>query len=132
MRDDGPVDGEKIARFSTDSQGFSNVPHPPRQWQFRFSSPESPNVRKSPDNFESYSFRTRQFERIEFSAAFWLRYLDSELVFVGDEGTTEASDATKRCRFELFTRIKLLGWLWLTGDYTDTTAEFRGTGAAIP
>ena len=64
-------------------------------------------------------FRTRQFERIEFSAAFWLLYLDSELVFVGDEGITEASDATKRLGFELFTKIKLLDWLWLRGDITE-------------
>ena len=77
-------------------------------------------------------FRTRQFDRIEFSAAFWLLYLDSELVFVGDEGITEASDATKRLGFELFTRIKLLDWLWLRGDVTNTTAEFRGSGDAIP
>jgi hypothetical protein len=77
-------------------------------------------------------FRTRQFERIEFSAAFWLLYLDSELVFVGDEGVTEASDATKRLGFELFTRIKLLDWLWFRGDLTSTSAEFRGSGDAVP
>jgi outer membrane receptor protein involved in Fe transport len=77
-------------------------------------------------------FRTRQFERIEFSAAFWLLYLDSELVFVGDEGVTEASDATKRLGVELFTRIKLLDWLWLRGDVTSTSAEFRGSGDPIP
>jgi hypothetical protein len=50
----------------------------------------------------------------------------------GDEGITEASDATKRLGFELFTKIKLLDWLWLRGDITNTTAEFRGSGDAIP
>jgi hypothetical protein len=53
-------------------------------------------------------------------------------VFIGDEGITEASDATKRLSFELFTRIKLLDWLWLRGDITNTTAEFHGSGDAIP
>jgi outer membrane receptor protein involved in Fe transport len=77
-------------------------------------------------------FRTRQFERIEFSAAFWLLYLDSELVFVGDEGVTEASDATRRMGFELGTRLKLLDWLVLRGDITSTSAEFRGSGDAVP
>jgi outer membrane receptor protein involved in Fe transport len=77
-------------------------------------------------------FRTRQFERIEFSAAFWLLYLDSELVFVGDEGVTEASGATRRMGFELGTRIKLLDWLVLRGDVTSTSAEFRGSGDAVP
>jgi outer membrane receptor protein involved in Fe transport len=76
--------------------------------------------------------RTRQFERIEFSAAFWLLYLDSELVFVGDEGVSEASDATRRMGFELGTRIKLLDWLVLRGDITLTSAEFRGSGDAVP
>ncbi|MGH8066519.1 MAG: hypothetical protein ACRERE_15030 [Candidatus Entotheonellia bacterium] len=77
-------------------------------------------------------FRTRQFERIEFSAAFWLLYLDSELVFVGDEGITEPSDAIKRLGYELYTKIKLLDWLWLQGDITSTSAEFRGSGNAVP
>jgi hypothetical protein len=76
--------------------------------------------------------RTYQFERIEFSAAFWLLYLDSELVFVGDEGVTEASDATKRMGFELGTRLKLLDWLVLRANVTSTTAEFRGSGDAVP
>src|SRR5919108_4888742 len=70
--------------------------------------------------------------RIEFSAAFWLLYRDSELVFVGDEGVTQASDATKRLGFELFARIRLLDWPWLRADVTMTTAEFRSSGDAIP
>ena len=72
-------------------------------------------------------FRTRQFDRIEFSAAFWLLYLNSELVSVGDDGVTKAGEATRRTGYELFTRIKLLDWLWLRGDITSTSAEFRGT-----
>jgi hypothetical protein len=77
-------------------------------------------------------FCTRRFARIEFSAAFRLPYLDSELVFVGDEGIMEASTATKRRGFELFTRIKPLDWLWLRGDTTGTTADFRDSGDAVP
>jgi hypothetical protein len=77
-------------------------------------------------------FRTRRFDRVAFSAAFWLLYLDSELVFVGDEGITEASAATKRLGFELFTRVKLLDRRCLRGDITNMTDEFRGSGDAVP
>jgi hypothetical protein len=37
----------KIARGSIDDQGFSSVPPITRSWRIRFSSPESPKVRKS-------------------------------------------------------------------------------------
>jgi outer membrane receptor protein involved in Fe transport len=76
--------------------------------------------------------RTRQLERIEFTAAFWRLELDSELVFVGDEGVTEASEASRRLGFELATRVKLLDWLWLNANLTSTSAEFRGSGEAVP
>jgi hypothetical protein len=58
--------------------------------------------------------------------------LDSELVFVGDEGVTEAGDATRRLGFEVGTRIQRLDWLYLRGDITSTAAEFRGTGDGVP
>jgi hypothetical protein len=77
-------------------------------------------------------FCIRRFDRVAFSAAFWLLYLDSELVFVGDEGITEASAATKRLGFELFTRVKLLDRRWLRGDITNMTDGFRGSGDAVP
>jgi hypothetical protein len=77
-------------------------------------------------------FCIRRFDRVAFSAAFWLLYLDSELVFVGDKGITEASAATKRLGFELFTRVKLLDRRWLRGDITNMTDEFRGSGDAVP
>ena len=37
MPDDSPADREKMARFSIDSQGASNVPPSPRSWQWCFS-----------------------------------------------------------------------------------------------
>ncbi|MBI4402462.1 MAG: TonB-dependent receptor plug domain-containing protein [Nitrospirae bacterium] len=77
-------------------------------------------------------FRTKQWDRVEFIAALWSLDLSSELVFVGDEGTTKIRGATRRYGMELGARINLVDWLTLAGDVTLTHAEFRGTGGAIP
>ena len=61
-------------------------------------------------------------------AAFWLE-LDSELVFVGDAGTTEPNDATRRIGFEGSAFLQATDWLVfdVSGGYTD--AEFRDAPA---
>ncbi|GAB3371703.1 TonB-dependent receptor [Spongiibacter taiwanensis] len=50
--------------------------------------------------------------------------LDSELVFVGDDGTTEAKDATTRTGLELSLYYRPTDWLVLDVDYTTSDAEF--------
>ncbi len=69
--------------------------------------------------------RTHLFDRLDVAAAFWLLDLDSEIVFVGDEGTTEASGATRRLGGELEVRYRILDWLFFDVDYTQTVARFR-------
>jgi hypothetical protein len=69
--------------------------------------------------------RTRLFDRLDAALAFWMLDLDSELVFVGDEGTTEASGRTRRLGIELEVRYQLLEWLFFDVDYTHTHARFR-------
>ncbi len=69
--------------------------------------------------------RTRLFDRLDLAAAFWLLDLDSEIVFVGDEGTTEPSGATRRIGGELEVRYQILDWLYFDVDYTQTVAKFR-------
>lgn len=67
-------------------------------------------------------------------AAFWLE-LDSELVFVGDAGTTEPNDATVRTGVELATFWQARDWLAVNAAYTVTDAKFRqdqGGGREIP
>lgn len=61
-------------------------------------------------------------------AAFWLD-LDSELVFVGDAGGTEASGATERSGYELSAFWEVIPGFAINADYTWTDAEFRGAGA---
>jgi len=54
--------------------------------------------------------------------AFWLE-LDSELAFVGDEGTTEPGPRTVRKGVELATRAHLTEWLYARGDVAYTSAR---------
>ncbi|MDT3778076.1 TonB-dependent receptor plug domain-containing protein [Nitrospira sp. MA-1] len=76
--------------------------------------------------------RSRPWAWSEFLATFWLLDLGSELVFVGDEGTTEPRGKTRRLGTEFSSRITPLDWLTIRGDVTYTHAEFRKTGDAVP
>ncbi|HYM89058.1 MAG TPA: TonB-dependent receptor plug domain-containing protein [Nitrospiraceae bacterium] len=70
-------------------------------------------------------------ERVELIATLWQLDLKSELVFVGDEGTTEIRGATRRQGVEVAARGQVWGPLYLNGSVTWTKAEFRN-GDAIP
>ena len=79
--------------------------------------------------------RTRLLERtLELSAALWGLDLTSELVWSGDAGTTEASDATRRLGIDAELRWHPLPWL--TADAALTIARSRyervGPGSSIP
>ena len=66
--------------------------------------------------------------------AFWLE-LDSELVFVGDAGGTEASSGSERTGVEASLFWQATDWLALDMSYTYTDAEFSGSqpeGNKIP
>lgn len=78
--------------------------------------------------------RTRLFKRWDLAAAIWRLDLASETVWLGDEGTTEASDATRRYGVELETRFEITDWLAADLDLTATKSAFvlnRGNGDAI-
>lgn len=68
---------------------------------------------------------------LELIATAWRLDLKSELVFVGDEGTTETSGATRRQGVEVAARGQVWGPLYVNGSFTWTHAEFRN-GDAIP
>lgn len=76
--------------------------------------------------------RSQPWTWTEFLATAWLLDLGSELVFVGDEGTTERRGKTRRLGTEISTRITPLEWLSIRGDITYTHAEFRKTGDSVP
>jgi outer membrane receptor protein involved in Fe transport len=68
---------------------------------------------------------------IEFIATLWRLDLKSELVFVGDEGTTEIRGASKREGVEVAARGQVWGPVYFNGSVTWTKAEFVN-GDAIP
>jgi outer membrane receptor protein involved in Fe transport len=75
--------------------------------------------------------KTRALPRSEVSLSYWALDLESELVFAGDAGTTEARGPSRRRGVELAARVRLLDWLALSGDVTVSRAEFE-TGEAVP
>jgi TonB-dependent Receptor Plug Domain len=68
---------------------------------------------------------------LEFIATLWRLDLKSELVFVGDEGTTEIRGPSRREGVEVAVRGQVWGPLSFNGSVTWTKAEFRN-GDAIP
>jgi outer membrane receptor protein involved in Fe transport len=68
---------------------------------------------------------------LELIATVWQLDLKSELVFVGDEGTTEIRGASRRQGMEVAARGQIWGPLSVNGSFTWTKAEFRN-GNAIP
>lgn len=61
-------------------------------------------------------WRARLGDRFNLGAALWWMDLESEFVFVGDAGTTEASGKTRRVGLDLEGRVELLPWLWADAD----------------
>ncbi len=76
--------------------------------------------------------RTRLYNRIELASSLWWLDLGSELVFVGDEGTTEQRGPTRRWGVDFEVRAEVLPWLLLDYDLTYSDPRFRVTGEAIP
>ncbi|PHY20396.1 TonB-dependent receptor [Caulobacter sp. BP25] len=63
---------------------------------------------------------------LALTAAAWALRVDSELVYVGDAGFTEASGATRRRGVELLADWRPTAHLSLTGSYAATHARFAG------
>lgn len=70
-------------------------------------------------------------ESLELLVTAWRVDLQSELVFVGDEGTTEIRGPSRRQGFEVAARGQIWGPLSVNGSFTWTHATFRN-GDAIP
>jgi outer membrane receptor protein involved in Fe transport len=79
--------------------------------------------------------RARALERVVLRAALFRMDLDSELVWVGDAGTTEARGRTRREGVELDVRTNIMPWLWSDLSLSLTRARFRDLPAgenAVP
>ena len=86
----------------------------------------------TPANGYEVGVRATPLEGLSLAAAGFLIDLASELVWIGDEGTTEASAQTRRYGLELSARYRIKNWLFADVDATFTRARFRGTDNAVP
>jgi TonB dependent receptor/TonB-dependent Receptor Plug Domain/Carboxypeptidase regulatory-like domain len=79
--------------------------------------------------------RSVSLPRLQVTAALWMLRLDSELVFVGDAGTTEAGRPSHRQGIEMSAYYSPLSWLTLDGDASWARARFRDedpAGRSVP
>ncbi|MEJ8566215.1 TonB-dependent receptor [Elongatibacter sediminis] len=82
-----------------------------------------------------FGFRSQLSDRLNFSATWFHLALDSELIFVGDAGTTEPNDATERDGIEVTLFWRPTDWLVLDASAAKTDARFKDAPAgedAIP
>ncbi|HET7393421.1 MAG TPA: TonB-dependent receptor [Candidatus Binatia bacterium] len=75
--------------------------------------------------------KTRLFDRLDVTLAYWHSYLESELVFVGDEGTFEPAGPSNRHGIESEFRYDILPWLSYDLDLSYTWAKFTN-GDKVP
>jgi len=70
--------------------------------------------------------RTKYFRNLQSSLALWYLELDSELVFIGDAGNTEASRPSRRRGIEWSNRYTPTPWLLVDLDVSLSRARFKG------
>lgn len=71
-----------------------------------------------------FGLTLKPFQRLKIDLAGWYLHLTSELVFVGDEGITEAKGPTKRYGADVTLHYHILDWLWADLDFTYAHARF--------
>ncbi len=71
-------------------------------------------------------FRTVRLRGLQTTLSLWRLDLDSELLYVGDIGTTTATPPTSRYGVELANYARLNRWLTLDADISFSRARFTG------
>jgi hypothetical protein len=69
--------------------------------------------------------RTGVIPEFQSTLSFWLLDLDSELLFIGDAGTTEASRPSRRFGVEWTNYYKPWPWLIVDADFSFSKARFK-------
>jgi hypothetical protein len=86
-------------------------------------------------NGAEIGLRTVRIRGVQSTVALWYLGLDSELLFVGDAGTTEAGRPSRRVGLEWTNYARLASWLTVDGDLALSRARFRDddpAGTHIP
>jgi outer membrane receptor protein involved in Fe transport len=86
------------------------------------AEPVDPLVRTKGAEFGA---RTEIIKGLQSSLALWMLKQDSELLFVGDAGTTEASRPSKREGIEWINYYRPLPWLLVDAEFAWTKARFE-------
>lgn len=93
-------------------------------------------VQRTPFLVRSYGaevgVRTTPSKGLSSTLSAFVLDFDSEIVFVGDAGTTEASRPSRRIGLEYSLRARILPWLFWTLDAAYTKARFMDADAAAP
>lgn len=112
---------------SNDARGVTTQVNPQTG---ELTAPADPLVRSAGAEL---GVRTAAVPGLVSSLALWYLHLDSELVFVGDAGSTEAGPASERYGVEWnnFYRPRTLDWLTLNLDVALTEAQFAEGGGEI-
>ncbi|HXE79747.1 MAG TPA: TonB-dependent receptor [Vicinamibacterales bacterium] len=74
--------------------------------------------------------RTVRIRGVQSTVALWYLGIDSELLFVGDAGTTEAGRPSRRLGLEWTNYVRLKPWLTLDADLSFTRARFTDNDPA--
>jgi outer membrane receptor protein involved in Fe transport len=69
--------------------------------------------------------RTVRVRGLQSTVTLWYLGLDSELLFVGDAGTTEAGRPSRRVGVEWTNYARVSSWLTIDGDLAFSRARFR-------
>src|SRR5882672_9112732 len=80
---------------------------------------------------EEIGVRTEMVPQLQSSLSLWRLTLDSELVFAGDAGTTEASRSSLRRGIEWSNRYIPHNWLLVDFDVSVSRAQFTGSDPAV-
>lgn len=76
-----------------------------------------------------FGARYRPDDRLVATIALWQLGLQGELVYVGDEGTTELSGRTRRIGVESSVRWHVFSFLWIDADVTITRGRLQNAPA---
>ena len=121
---------------SNDARGTTITVHPVATDNLGANLPAAP----VPGLVRSWGYelgvRTALVPHLQSSLALYILDFDSELVFLGDAGTTEAGRASRRIGIEFANFYTPAPWLTLDADFSFARARFRddpeGIGDRIP
>jgi outer membrane receptor protein involved in Fe transport len=94
------------------------------------STPVEPVTPLARANGYEVGLRTARLPRTQLSVALWQLDLESELLFVGDGGTTEATRPSRRRGVEFGLYARPTDWLIVDADYAWSQARFRDADPA--